>query len=110
MPSVFTQIIARKLPASIFYEDDEVIVIADYRPQAPVHLLIIPKQEYRNFYETPPDVLEMMNRTAKMIAEKLGITGYFKLLIHNGFGQEIDHVHFHFISNRGAENLRFIES
>ncbi|MCK4607804.1 MAG: HIT family protein [candidate division Zixibacteria bacterium] len=110
MPSVFTQIIARKLPASIFYEDAEVIVIADYCPQTPVHLLIIPKQEYRTFYETPPDVLDMMNRTAKMIAEKLGITGYFKLLIHNGFGQEIDHVHFHFMSNRGAENLKFIES
>jgi diadenosine tetraphosphate (Ap4A) HIT family hydrolase len=51
----------------------------------------------------------MMNRTARMIAEKLGVTGWFRLIINNGYCQEVDHVHFHFLSTRGAENLTWIE-
>jgi histidine triad (HIT) family protein len=109
MPSVFTRIINRELPARIFYEDDEVIVIADHRPQAPVHLLLIPKVGTKNYYETPYETLEMLSRTAKMIAEKLDISDHFRLIINNGYCQEIDHVHFHFISNRGADKLKWIE-
>ncbi|MDH3891313.1 MAG: HIT family protein [candidate division Zixibacteria bacterium] len=108
MPTIFTQIINRELPANVFHETDEVIVIADHRPQAPVHLLIIPKTEYKNFYETPPEALAMMNQTAKMIAEKLGISDHFQILINNGLGQEVPHVHFHFKSNRGADKLTFV--
>ncbi len=107
MPSIFTRIINRELPAKIFHETDEVIVIADHRPQAPVHLLIIPKTEYRNFYETPPEVLAMVNRTVKLIAEKLGIVDHFQIQINNGLGQEVPHLHFHFKSNRGSERLIF---
>jgi len=109
MPTVFTRIISRELPAKIFYEDDKVIVIADHRPQAAVHLLIIPKAETKDFYETPPETLAMMNRTARMIAERLGVTDWFRLIINNGYCQEVDHVHFHFMSTRGAENLKWIE-
>ena len=109
MASVFTRIINRELPARIFHEDDEVIVIADHRPQAPVHLLIIPKAVTKNFYETSDETLSMLSRKAKMIAEKLGITGHFRLIINNGYCQEVDHIHFHFLSNRGAENLKWIE-
>ena len=43
-PSIFTQIIERKIPANIRYEDDEFIAIDDIRPQAPVHILLIPKE------------------------------------------------------------------
>jgi histidine triad (HIT) family protein len=107
MPTIFTQIINRELPAKIFHETDEVIVIADYRPRAPLHLLIIPKTEYTNFYETPPEVLAMMNRTAKMIAEKLGISDHFQILINNGLKQEVPHLHFHFMSNKGVDKLTF---
>ena len=110
MTSIFTRIINRELPAKIFHEDDNVIVITDHRPQAPVHLLIIPKHETRNFYETPPETIAIMNRTARMIAEKLGITDHFRLIINNGLCQEIDHVHYHFISNRGAEKLEFTQT
>ncbi len=110
MPTIFVQIINRELPARIFHETDEVIVIADHRPQAPVHLLIIAKSEYKNFYETPPEALAMMNRTAKFIAEKLGISDHFQILINNGLRQEIPHVHFHFMSDRGADKLTFVQT
>jgi histidine triad (HIT) family protein len=102
MASVFTRIINRELPAKIFYETEEVIVIADHRPKAPIHLLIIPKAESRNFFET------MMNETVKVIAGKLKITDHFRIQINNGFGQEVDHIHYHFLSDRGAENLVYL--
>jgi len=110
MPSVFTRIINRELPGKIFYEDDDCFVIADHRPQAPVHLLIIPRAEHKNFHQTPAEVLEAMNRTAKLVAEKLGISDWFQIQINNGLGQEIDHVHYHFKSNRGADKLKFSET
>ncbi|MFH1688541.1 MAG: HIT family protein [bacterium] len=106
---MFTRIVNRELPGKIFYEDPLVFVIADHRPQAPVHLLILPREEYRNFYETPYEVIELLSRTAKKTAEKLGITGHFRLIINNGYCQEVDHVHFHFLSDRGAENLKWLE-
>ena len=109
MPTVFERIINRELPAKIFFEDDNVIVIADHYPRAPVHLLIIPKVVTKNFYETPPETLSMLNKYAKMIAEKLGIIDHFRVIINNGYCQEIDHVHYHFMSDRGAEKLKFIE-
>jgi histidine triad (HIT) family protein len=109
MPTVFERIINRELPAKIFFEDDNVIVIADHLPRAPVHLLIIPKTVTRNFYETPLETLDMLNRYVKLVAEKLGITDRFRIIINNGYGQEIDHLHYHFLSDRGTDKLKFIE-
>jgi len=108
MSSVFTRVIERKAPAKIFYETDEVIVIADRYPKDSVHLLIIPKQEYPTFYETPPEVLAMLDRTAKIVAEKLGLEDHFRVVINNGYGQEIFHIHYHFLSNRRTERLTYI--
>jgi histidine triad (HIT) family protein len=109
MPSVFTRIIDRQAPAKIFYETEEVIVIEDRHPRDAVHLLIIPKREYPTFYDTPPEVIQLLADTARIVADKLGISDHFRLEINNGYCQEIYHIHFHFKSNRGKENLRFIE-
>lgn len=109
MPSVFTRIINRELPARILHETDEVIVIADHRPKDRVHLLIIPKVEHPDFYRTPPEVMAMLNRTAREVAEMLDIADHFRLVVNNGYGQEVDHVHLHFLSNRGAEKLRWMK-
>lgn len=108
MPSIFTRIINRELPSKIFYESNSIIVIADHRPKDLVHLLIIPKHEYPNFQSTPPEILAEMNETVKLVAEKLAIVGHYRIQINNGYGQEVDHVHFHFLSNRGTEKLKYI--
>ena len=108
MASIFTRIIQRQAPAQIFYETDEVIVIADRYPRDTVHRLIIPKEEYPTFYETPPEVLQMLDRTAKLVAEKLGLEDHFRVVINNGYGQEIYHVHYHFLSNRRTDKLKYI--
>lgn len=109
MESIFTRIINREIPAKIFHEDNDVIVIADHRPKAPVHLLLIPKTVTKNFIETPPEILAMLDRTVKLVAEKLGLSDHFKLIIHNGFGQEVDHLHYHFLSDRGGERMKFLD-
>jgi histidine triad (HIT) family protein len=108
VPSVFTRIIKREIPSKIFHETDTIIVIADHRPKDVVHLLIIPKIEYPSFQSTPPEVLAEMNTTVKLIAQMLGISDHYRVQVNNGYGQEVDHVHYHFMSNRGAEKLKFL--
>lgn len=108
MPSIFTRIINREIPAKIFYETDDVIVIADHRPRDVTHLLIIPKQEFTDFYHTPKRVLSMMDVTVKIVAEKLGLQDHFRVVVNNGYGQEVDHIHYHFMSNRVSDKLKFI--
>ena len=93
MPSIFTQIVVR-----------------DIRSKAPVHLLIIPKAETKNFYETPFEILDLLNRTTKLVVEMLGIEDHFRIVVNNGYGQEIDHVHYHLLSDRGAEKLSYTET
>ncbi len=109
MATIFEQIRQRKKPARIFYEDDQVMVIADHSPKDRVHLLIIPHEVYPDFYHTPPDVLNTLLSTARMIADRLGIADHFRLVINNGYRQEIDHIHVHFLSNRGADRLTWVE-
>lgn len=109
MSTIFTKIINRELPAKIFQETDDVIVIADHRPRQPIHLLIIHKTEYPNFQETPSDILALLCDVAKEVAVKLGIENHYQIHVNNGYGQEIDHVHLHFMSNRGIDKLKFIE-
>ena len=87
MPTIFERIISRELPAKIFFEDDNVIVIADHYPRAPVHLLIIPKVVTKNYYETSPETLAMLDRYVSLIDEKLGITDHFRVIINNGYCQ-----------------------
>ena len=96
------------LPVKIFYETDRVIVIADHRPKDAVHLLILPKTDYKNFQTTPPEILAELSETAKLVAEKLGLADHYRLVINNGYGQEVDHIHFHFLSNRGADRLKYL--
>ncbi|MBD3401775.1 HIT domain-containing protein [candidate division GN15 bacterium] len=107
MSTIFQKIINKEAPAKIFHETDDVIVFADNRPKDQVHLLIVPKVEYPTYHETPPDVLSMLNQTAKDVAEKLGIGDHYRLVVNNGYGQEIFHIHYHFMSNRGADKLQY---
>ena len=109
MASVFTRIRNREIPSRIFYETDQVMVIADHRPKDRVHLLVIPKEEHRNFYLAPPEILALMNQTVKIVVEKLGISDHFRVVINNGYGQEVDHIHFHILSDRGADKLTWLE-
>ena len=106
MPTIFEKIINRETPAKIFHDDDDCIVIADHNPKDTIHLLIIPKTVTDTFYNTPDDLLSMLNAKTKLVAEKLGLEDHFRVVVNNGYGQEVFHLHYHFMSNRSSDKLK----
>ena len=104
--TLFEKIIAREIPADIVYEDDLVLAFRDIKPQAPVHVLIVPKQVIPRLAEANPDdhrVLGHLLLKAAELAVKLGVkeTGY-RLVINNGrdAGESVPHLHCHLMGGR----------
>lgn len=101
--SVFTRIINREIPADIVAEDDTVIAFRDIQPQAPVHVLVVPKTaEYRNVAELAagdPALLAHLVEVAGRVAAQEA-NGEFRLVFNNGetAGQTIFHVHAHVLA------------
>lgn len=99
-PSIFERIVAREIPADILFESDRVIAIRDINPQAPVHLLVIPKSaRYRNVTELgagDPELLAEVVATAARLAEQ-HTGGHYRLVFNQGerAGQTVFHVHAH---------------
>jgi len=86
------------------YEDEDVIGIKDINPQAPIHILIIPKKHFEKLYQIEDtELLGKMIKVASLIAEKEGIkySGY-RLVINTNrnAGQSVDHVHIHLLGGR----------
>jgi histidine triad (HIT) family protein len=107
-PSIFTRIINREIPADIVFEDDSVIAIRDINPQAPVHLLVLPKTpHYANVHqlaEGDPALLTHMVIVAKQMASEHS-DGQFRLVFNSGenAGQTVFHVHAHVLAGGLAE-------
>ena len=103
MPSLFTQIINREIPAEIIYEDEHCVAFRDINPQAPIHVLIVPRQEIPGLAELPEtgDHTHLLG-AAKRIAEKLGCAGGYRLVINQGLdaGQTVEHLHAHLLAGR----------
>ena len=104
--TIFQKIIDREIPAKIAHEDDRCIAIHDVNPQAPVHVLIIPKKNIARVGEaTPTDqaLLGHLLLTAATVAKKLGVaeSGY-RLVINNGRdgGESVPHLHVHLLGQR----------
>lgn len=106
--SLFLRIIAREVPADVVHETERTIALRDINPQAPTHVLVVPKKRFRNAAElaaADPDLLAELIRVAGQIAEQEGIaeSGY-RLLFNTNVdaGQTIFHVHLHLL---GGEPL-----
>lgn len=99
-PSIFSRIIAREIPADIVFESDAVIAFRDISPQAPVHLLVVPKTgDYDNVGElaaADPALLADVVATAQALADE-HCGGEFRLVFNTGAsaGQTVFHVHAH---------------
>ncbi len=103
--NIFAEIIEKKLPAEIIYETDKIIAIKDKYPQAPVHLLIMPKKTYKDLQSLPKDemgILADIVICAQELAAKYNVVNDYRLLTNNGreAGQTIFHLHFHLIGGR----------
>ncbi len=102
MPSLFSKIIAREIPAHIVYEDEYVIAFLDINPVNPGHTLVVPKEERQNVLESSEEDLHrlivVIRKLAPVILKAVHATG-FNVTTNTGeaSGQSVPHTHFHII-------------
>ena len=103
--TIFEKIIAREIPAQIIWEDDEAIAFHDVDPQAPVHVLIVPKKVIRRLAEAGDGdgaLLGKLLLVARDVAEKLKLSKGYRVVINSGpdAGESVPHLHVHVLGER----------
>lgn len=103
---IFCKIIKKEIPAQIVYEDEHILAFEDINPQAPIHILFIPKEHYTSLNTLPEDKQKVIGHIllkAREVADKRGIRdrGYRIVLnTEKDSGQEVLHIHFHLLGGR----------
>lgn len=103
--TIFGKIINGEIPADILYEDDECICIKDIHPQAPTHLLVIPRKAIPRLADASEEDKALLGHLLLKIgdiARKLGVDEAFRVVINNGAGagQTVFHLHLHILANK----------
>ncbi len=105
-PTIFTKIIKREVPSTIQYEDDDFIAFNDIYPQAPIHVLVVPKKQYSTLEEVALEDAAFhakLLQTVRKVAQKLGIAENYKVLMNVGPKMQlVPHIHVHLMG--GWEN------
>ena len=109
MTCIFCQIISHELPSEIVYEDTELVVFKDINPEAPVHLLIVPKRHFESLNsldEKTANIGTKMFLTSKRMAKAYGIESGYRILINTGreAGQGVRHLHMHLLGGWGKKS------
>ena len=109
--TIFGKIIRKEIPADIIYEDKNTLAFKDINPQAPTHILVIPKGKYcslEDFLESAEDgeILELI-KSIKIIVKSLNIKNGYRLITNVGVngGQEVPHLHFHILAGKKIGRL-----
>lgn len=109
MPTLFTRIINREIPAKIVYEDDLCLAFEDIAPKAPTHVLVIPKREIASLdalAESDAELIGHLMLVIGRLARDLGVakSGY-RIVANTGAdgGQTVDHLHFHLLAGRALQ-------
>jgi histidine triad (HIT) family protein len=102
---IFCKIAKKEIPSTSVYEDEHLLAFRDLNPQAPEHILIIPKKHIARVEDLTQDDTELMGRmlvAAKTIAVGLGLKKGYRLVFNNGpdGGQEVEHIHLHLMGGR----------
>lgn len=103
---LFCKIIKKEIPADIVFEDDKIVAFRDIKPQAPTHILIIPKKHIptvMHLKDSNKDIIGYVYMIAKKLADSEGIAeGGFRVVVNCNAdaGQEVFHVHFHLLGGR----------
>jgi len=105
MSTLFSRIIAREIPADIVYEDDLCLAFRDINPQAPTHVLLIPKKEIPRLIDAKEEEQALLGHlllAAGKIARQLNVGDAFRLAVNNGeqAGQSVFHLHLHLLAGR----------
>jgi histidine triad (HIT) family protein len=103
--TIFEKIVAREIPAKIVWEDDEALAFEDINPQAPVHVLIVPKKVIPRLGEaTEKDraILGKLLLIAGELAKKLELSNGYRVVINSGpdAGESVPHLHIHLLGKR----------
>lgn len=107
--TIFKKIIDKEIPARIVYEDDMCLAFHDVSPQAPTHVLLIPKKQIRSMAEVQPEDKELLGHMmvkAAEIAAQLGVAekGYRLVVNTNSWGgQTVFHLHIHLLAGRSLQ-------
>ena len=102
---LFCKIAAKQIPSKVVYEDDEVFAFEDIGPQAPTHVLIIPRRHFASLDEATPEdqrVLGKLQLVAADLARKLKLAGSYRTVVNTGegAGQSVFHMHVHLLGGR----------
>lgn len=105
MATLFSQINARAIPADIVYEDEHCFAFRDINPQAPTHVLLVPKKEIPRLVDATAEDHALMGHlllAAGTVAKQLGVGEAFRLVVNNGAdaGQSVFHLHLHILGGR----------
>ncbi len=103
--NVFRKIIEKKIPARIVHEDDRCLAFHDANPQAPVHVLVVPRKEIRTHADLRPEDGELLGHlhlVAARLAEQLGLSDGYRLVLNckARAGQTVPHLHLHLLGGR----------
>jgi len=103
--TIFEKIIAREIPAKIIWEDDDTIAFHDVNPQAPVHVLIVPKRvvpRLTDATENDEALLGKLLLVARDIAKKMDLSSGYRVVINSGpdAGESVPHLHVHLLGKR----------
>jgi histidine triad (HIT) family protein len=103
--TIFGKIVSGEIPSEFIYEDEHCVAINDVNPQAPVHVLVIPKRGIPRLVDAQADDQAMLGHlllAAGNVARQLGVDEAFRLIINNGSGagQSVFHLHLHIIAGR----------
>jgi len=103
--TLFERIAAKEIPANLIYEDEHVIAFRDIHPQAPAHILIVPRKPIPRIAEAAPAdhaVLGHLLLKAAEVAKLAGLTNGYRLVINNGSdgGESVPHLHCHILGGR----------
>jgi len=106
MDCLFCRMVRREAPAELVYEDPDTLVIRDINPQAPTHLLAIPKIHFSGVHEVPPSetgFFDRLFRAVSAVLEQEHLIDYgYRLVVNSGrrAGQSVFHIHVHILSGR----------
>lgn len=103
--TIFARIIDREIPADIVYEDEQCLAFRDVRPQAPTHVLVIPKKPIPSVDAITSEDAQLLGhiwKTIPAIAKNLSLSEGYRVVVNCGpaAGQTVDHLHFHILGGR----------
>jgi histidine triad (HIT) family protein len=104
---LFCRIAAREIPAQLVFEDAEAVAFKDVNPQAPTHVLIVPRKHIKSLTDSSDEDAALLGRLQRIAAElsaKLDLKS-FRLVMNNGrgVGQSVEHLHYHMLGGRGMQ-------